>query len=194
MIKKQIDSFARYGGFVAMGFEWSALLLFYLLAPEYFSGQYPISYFATLPQTQFIFTLCYLGAAFSFWIFANHHLKKHYQTPIKIFAVSMLAFVGLAVFPYNPAEAFSARVHIILAQLTFVSFYVGMILMARLSDEKRFRFITYATVLLSTALMAGFILGPKNSPFILFFEATSWLVCQLWIIWISWRAFNKATV
>ncbi len=177
-----------------MGFEWSALLLFYLIAPTYFVGEFPISYFAVLPQTHIIFTLWYLGAAVSFWIFASYHLKKHFRVPVKIFAVSMLTFVGLALWPYNPDEVVSSIVHNIFAQTSFATFYIGMILMARLSEDKHFRTITYLAVTLSAVLMVGFMLSPRRSGTILPFELSSWFVCQLWIIWISVRAFKKATV
>ena len=115
MAKEYIRNFAKYGGLVTVFFEWFALLFFYLREPIYFTGEHSISYFATLPQTRVVFTVFYLIAAVSFWIFAKHHLKKHYQTPVKIFVFSMIGFAGLALFPYEPASVLSTVIHNILA-------------------------------------------------------------------------------
>lgn len=177
-----------------MGFEWLALTLYYLRAPVYFSGEYPVSYFATLPETRIIFSICYLGAAVCFWIFVNHHLKNHYKTPLKIFAYSMVTFAAVALIPYNPDSALSLLVHNVLVQSSFVAFWLGMFLLGKHSQDRRFKIISYAATLLSFGLMLGFVLVPEASRLTLFFELSSWLVCQLWIIWLSIRAYKKAYV
>jgi hypothetical protein len=191
MAKKYINNFAKYGGLVTVFFEWFALLFFYLREPVYFTGEHPISYFATLPQTRIVFTVFYLIAAVSFWIFAKHHLQKHYQVPVKIFAFSMISFAGLALFPYDPANTMSTVIHNILAQSSFCSFLLGMYLMAKKSRSKRLRIITIFAVILSALLMISFIITPKDSHLVLGLEAGSWLVFQLWIIWVSYRSYRN---
>ncbi len=180
-----------YGGIAATGLEWLALLFFYFREPQFFTGEHPLSYFATLPETKIVFSLCYLGAAISFWIFANHHLRDVYHTPIKVFAFSMFAFAGLALYPYDPTSSTSTTFHIILAQTTFGSFLAGMALMARYSEDARFKKMTYIAVILSTALLIALIFQPAASRFVLLLEAGAWFMFQLWTIWISRHAYVK---
>ena len=193
-MKKHLDYFARCAGFVAMGLEWFALIFFILREPYYFSGRYPISYFAALPTTQWVFSLCYFGAAICFWLFSTYHLKKHFVTPIKTFSVSMLLFSGLALYPYNPSNPISSTVHNWLAILSLGLFYLGMLFLAKYSSDQKFRLITSFSVVISMGLMIGFATIPRDSALILPFETSAWFVCQLWIVWISYLAYKRSLV
>jgi hypothetical protein len=190
MLKKFIESYAKYGAFGAVGFEWLAMAYFYLREPAYFSGQYPISYFASLPSTSFAFSGLYLLAAISFWLFANHYLKAFHKTPILVFAVSMTTFAALALFPYNPNIFASALIHNILAMMAWGFFIVGMVLMALQSDDRFFSRVTSYAIALSILLMMSFVLLQKGT-IIMFLEAGSWFVCQVWTIWLSYRTYKK---
>ena len=191
MLQKHTKLFARYGGLVAVFFELFALLLFYLHQPSAFNGNLPISYFATLPQTRIVFALCYVVAAISFWIFAKHHLSKHYRTPLKIFAFSMLGFAAMAITPFNPENGISNALHTVFSMSSFGAFLVGMYMMARDNEDKRFRYITYAATFLSGVLIVSFRFAPEGSHLIMPFEAGAWLVCQLWMVWVSLEAYKK---
>lgn len=79
----RLEQIARYAGIATTGIEWSALLLYYLKQPVYFGSQYPISYYATLPETRWIFTGCYVFAAVCFWIFARYYLIKKSDKEIR---------------------------------------------------------------------------------------------------------------
>jgi hypothetical protein len=191
VIKKHLKLFSIYGGIVATALEWFALLFFYIQEPQFFTGEHPLSYFATLPETKIIFSLCYLGAAISFWLFANRHLKGLFRTPIKVFAFSMLAFAGLALFPYDPVNTISATIHIILAQASFGSFVLGMGLMAWQSDDIHFKRVTYLAVIISVMLLITLIIQSNTSRFVLILEVGAWLMFQLWTIWISRHAYQR---
>ena len=192
MIRKHIKLFAAYGGVTATALEWFALLFFYLQEPQLFTGEHPLSYFATLPETKAVFSICYLGAAISFWIFANHHLRTLYYIPIKVFAFSMFAFACLALYPYNPGNAVSNTMHIVLAQASFASFLLGMALMARHAYDIRFKVVTYIAVAISAVLLTALIFQPHTSRLILILEVGAWFMFQVWTIWISRHAYLKA--
>src|SRR5258706_6802494 len=130
MIKNRIESFAKYAGIATIGVEWLALLLYYITLPSYFGGQYPISYYASLPQTKFIFTICYTLAGIFFWIFVRHHLHKLYRAPVKIIGLSMILFVGMALVPYNPDNATSDLIHRTFAWSSGALFIAGLYIMA----------------------------------------------------------------
>lgn len=185
MASVNIETIAKYAGFATVAIEWSALLIYYLEMPIYFGSKYPISHFATLPETRFTFTVCYVFAALSFWIFTKHHLSKYYQTPLRIFAVCLLLFAGVGIFPYDALDPLSTAVHLALVVLSGSLFLVGMYLIAIRSDDQVLFRVTMISIFTSLALTAAFIFSPRDSHWIFTFEVGSWLVLQLWTIWIS---------
>ena len=190
MIKNRLESFAKYAGIATVCVEWLALLLYYLQMPSYFGGKYPISYFATVPETRLVFNICYTLAGLCFWIFIRHHLHKYYRAPIKIFAWSMLLFVGLALIPFNPANTASNIIHSTLGWSSAFLFALGMYVMARNSQNKYVHRSSLIAVIMSTILIVAFALSPKDSHFLFAFEAGSWLVWQIWILWISYYSYK----
>lgn len=192
VIRNRIESFARYGALTAVAIEWLSLLGFYISNPANFSGQYPLSYFATIPQTRLIFSICYTLAALSFWVFVRYHLFKHYHTPTKIFTLSMLGFAGVAIIPFSFDNPITSTIHNLLALSFTVAFIVGMYLMARNNSDTKVKLVSGATAALSAILLVLFISSQKDSHFVLLFEAGSGLVCQLWMIWISFHTFKKS--
>lgn len=185
MTTARIESFAKYAGLATVGVEWSALLIYYLKMPVYFGGKYPISYFATLPETKWTFSICYILAAIFWWTFAKHHLAKYYRLPLKIFGISLILFAATGLFPYNPNNAISALTHSVLALSSGLLFVVGMYLLARHANDKVLFRVTLAAIVLSLILTIAFLLSPADSNMIFIFEAGSWLALQLWTVWIS---------
>lgn len=190
MIKNHIESFAKYAGIATVSVEWLALLLYYIQMPAYFGGQYPISYFATLPETKLVFTICYTLAGIFFWIFIRHHLHRYYRAPIKIFALSMLLFVALALVPYNPENTVSSFIHSTLAWSGGILFLLSMYVMAKNANNKNVYTISLITIILSLVLIVVFALSPKDNHLNFAFEAGSWFIWQIWVIWISFYSYN----
>src|SRR5260221_644045 len=132
----RIESFAKYAGIATVCVEWLALLFYYIQMPSYFGGQYPISYFASLPQTRLVFNICYTLASIFFWIFIRHHLHKYYRAPIKLFSLAMILFVGLALVPFNPGNPVSNSIHSALGFSSGILFLSGLYIMARNAKNK----------------------------------------------------------
>ncbi len=191
MIRNRIESFAKYAGIATVSVEWLALLLYYLQMPAYFGGQYPISYFATLPQTKLVFTICYTLAGLFFWIFIRHHLHKYYRAPITLFTWSMILFITLAIVPFNPNNSFSHNLHSVFGYSSSVFFAVGMYIMARNANNKLVYRITLTALMMSTLLLFAFAIAPKDSHLIFAFESGSWLVWQVWTLWISYYSYKN---
>lgn len=192
MIAKKLESYAKYGGVAAVCFEWLAVLFFYLLQPSAFKGEHPISYFASLPQTRLIFSVCFCLAALSFWIFTQYHLKKYYKVPVKLFTLSMLGFAALALVPFDPTSSMSTAIHGVLAQLFSLTFLIGMFLTTR-SNDSSFRRTSIALAVIGILFLFSFLGLPKDSSLILIFEAAAGLTCQLWILWMTWHSYRKVT-
>lgn len=190
MIKNRIESFAKYAGIATVTVEWLALLLYYIQMPAYFGGKYPISYFATLPQTKFVFIICYTLAGLFFWIFIRHHLHQLYRAPIKIFGLSMILFITMALVPYNPFNPTSDMIHSTLAWSSGFLFAAGIYFMARNANNKYVYRVSIIAIVLSTLLILAFALSPKESNFLFGFEAGSWFVWQVWVLWITYYSYK----
>jgi hypothetical protein len=192
MIKQYLHAFARYAGLVTVCVEWLAIILFYLLRPDQFTGQNPISYFAWYPQTQLVFSVCVTIAAISFGIFSTWHLPKYYDTPVKLFAVSMLGYAAVALVPFDPYNVTSDIIHRLLALLFAVTYYLGIYLVGKKSHDQQVRRVSYATAALSAFVLLIFFATPKGSPYIFLLESLSAMIGQAWVVWISWHSFRRA--
>src|SRR5258708_1058279 len=188
----RIESFAKYAGLATVGVEWLALLFYYIQMPAYFGGSYPISYFASLPQTRLVFNICYTLAGIFFWIFVRHHLHKYYRAPIRIFTLSMMLFVGLPLVPFNPNNSMSTLIQDTLGWSSGILFTVSMYFIGRNSHSKLVHRVSLITVVLSVFFITAFTTAPKDSHLIFAFEAGSWLVWQIWVLWISYYSFNAS--
>ncbi len=193
MLSKKFEPYAKYGGLVTVSFEWLSLLLFYIIQPAAFDGHYPVSYFASLPQTQVIFSVCYFVAASSFWVFTRYHLKNYYHVPVRLFTISMLGFGGMALVPFNPDDLISLLVHNTLAQIFSLTYLAGILITGlRKHNDNEVRLVSVATVALSLMLLIVFLTLPHDSPMLMLSEILSGLVGELWIIFITFHSFKKS--
>jgi len=187
--KQVIETIALFGGIIAIFFEWLAVLLFYINFPTEFGGEKPISYFATLPQTRIIFVSCLSLAAISFWIFVRWHLKKRIETPVKVFALSMLFYFGTAVFPFELDNGMSENIHKLFAYLFGLTFILGIYLIGKNSIYKKLKFFSHAiTVIVLLLNLLMFFAVDKTH--ILFFEVLAGFLCQIWTVGITYFTYK----
>ncbi|MDB5178836.1 MAG: hypothetical protein JWN01_779 [Patescibacteria group bacterium] len=185
-----MDAYAKYSGLVAVMFEWLALALFFILQPAYFDGKHPISYFATLPQTRYIFAACYAMAALNLWIFFRFHVGKHDKNSVKIFTLSLVSFVAIAIIPYAPENPVSAVVHNSMFLVSSIAFMLGMFLVSKNITGSIFRNASMTLVALSTVAFLAY-LTLRDSSLTLALETGWWLILQIWIFWVSYATLNK---
>jgi hypothetical protein len=190
MLKKHIESFAKYAGIATVAIEWSALLSYYLRLPQYWGGKYPISYYATLDQTKLTFTISYILAGIFFWIFVRHHLTRYYNVPLKLFGLSMILFVGLALFPYHPNNIGNSIIHGILGYSSAITFLIASYMTGR-NASKQIHRVSLIGAIFSIFFILAFAAAPKDSHFIFTFEALGWLIWQLWILLITYHTLRK---
>jgi len=190
MITNRIESFAKYAGIATVSVEWLALILYYIQMPSYFGAQYPISYYASLPQTRLVFNVCYALAGTFFYIFIRLHVHKYYRAPVKLFGWSMLLFIGLAVTPFDPYIASSSMIHMILGLSSAIFFVVGMYKLAKYANNKPVSYATNTAIILSLILFIAFFFSPKESHLIFALETGSWLVWQVWVLWITYYSYK----
>ena len=191
MVKKYVEDFAKYGGLATVAVEWFALAYYYFRLPQYFGGQYPISFYATLPETKIIFSGSYILAAVFFWIFIRYHVHTIYPIPKKLFAISQVLFIALAITPFDPENIWLLTIHNILGLTSGILLVIAMWLLAKRSNNTYVSFITYTAVIVSTILLVIFLITPTDNKLVFLFEASSWLAIQLWLLLISVHMFKK---
>jgi hypothetical protein len=190
MLETILSKYAKYSGVIAVMLEWLALCLFYILEPSDFDGHHPISFFATLPQTHYIFAACYTIAALNFWIFFWFNISKRYKTPKNVLALSLVTFAAVAVFPYNPSNAASTIVHVTMFLISSMTFMYSMYVISKSESNARFRNVSIALVTLSAVTFLIYV-ALSNSSLTMPLEAGWWLILQVWVIWISYCSFQK---
>ena len=105
---------------------------------------------------------------------------------MRIFILSAFTFIGLAWLPYIPSNSISIFVHELFAWSTSVLFTIGMYVLAKNSKDKVIYNMTVITIILSGILTVIFIMLPKGSDLIFISEVGSWLIMQIWMLWISY--------
>ncbi len=185
MLNKTTLRFARYAGFATVGVEWLALILYYVLLPEYFGREYPISQYATLEQTKYVFRVCYLFAGIFFWVFTRFHLSQVCLTPSRAFYASIGLFIAMVLTPYDPSSTLSTNVHNGIGIVAGVLFLMSSYHMSIATKDKLVKRVTLFTIVSSFVLLVAFFISHKSSPYVFVLEAGSWFVWQIWVLWIS---------
>jgi hypothetical protein len=134
--------------------------------------------------------VCLTIAAFTFWTFSTWHLPKYYNTPVKLFAISMLGYAALALTPFDPYNAASDLLHKALALSFSLTYIAGIYLIGKRNHDQQVRRVSYLTVGLSGLAMVIFLAMPQDNPYRLLFEALSALIGQMWVVWISFHSFK----
>lgn len=190
-MKTLMKYYTIYSGILTVCFEWSALIFFYYNKPNDFTTALPISYFATIPQTRIVFMLLYLLAAGSCWVFFRYYLSKYYPVPYKVFAFSLLCFIGVAFFPFQFTDSVSYDIHLLFAFGTFAAFILGLIYIGKDVADKLVKSASFLTAAICTIFCVLYVFIPKIYALSFFFEVAAWLALQIWIIWITIYTIKK---
>lgn len=191
---EKLHPITKYTGLATIAVEWLALLLFFLIEPAYFGGKYPISFFATLPNTRVIFNVCYTLAAIFFAIFFSTRLAVHSRRAVQAMNISMVIFSALALYPYSASNALSYFIHHSLALLAGLFFCLGIVFMANSTKDIVVAYVTKMILILSVILLILFAIAlPNAHPSVFVLEAGSWLLWQIWVLWITHRTWVRSS-
>lgn len=188
--KWNIESVAFFGGLTAILFEWLAVLFFYFTSPSEFIHAYALSYYATVPETKLIFATCLSFAAFSFWIFVKWHLAKYYTTPVNVFTFSMIAYLAIALVPFDPNHSVNNVLHSSFAFFFTVSFMIGMYLMAKYNSDRELKTFSFPIIVVSSMLFVTMSMLQSLVGF-LYFEVAIGICCHVWIVGVTYQSYKK---
>ncbi len=183
-LRKKIATAARYGGVATIVIDWCALAIFYAIYPERMQMRYTVSSFALLPETNVLFSVFFLFAAISFWIFVQFYLAQHLKTPKKIFGISMFGLLITLVAVAMPHSPWYPILHIVGIWTFAVFFLVAIMIMDRANVRVDFRRVTRVTAACSIVLLVVlYLLRPLHITLI--FELAIAVICHFWILWVT---------
>src|SRR5215216_23859 len=93
-----------YAAITAVALQWLTILGFMVLDFNYAEQLHPISYFATRPNTQQLFTIGFALSAILVWSFIVFWARKHLKISFILFSLSMGCFIAMATIPFRPED------------------------------------------------------------------------------------------
>lgn len=182
-----------YTAVAAVILQWLTFIGFAVLDYNYAEQLHPISYFATRPNTQRLFTIGFTSSAILVWIFVTFWARKHIKISFILFTLSMGFFIAMATIPFNPDDIQNLVQHENVTALFALTYVLGMLHVGVRNREAGLR----RRSLICGAI--GIILGitifntdnAVNKTSIIFYEIICALAAQYWILYVSKYIIQK---
>jgi len=176
-----------YAAIVAVVLEWLTLLGFLVLDFNYAQELRPISYFATRPQTQQLFTVGFAVSALLVWSFVAFWARKFVKISLILFSLSMAFFVAMAIIPFRPEDIQNLIQHERVTALFALTYVLGMLHVGVRNTDPGLRRVSFISGAIGLAF--GIITYNTNNAVstqtIIFYEIICALAAQFWIIYLS---------
>lgn len=174
-----------YTGMAAITLQWLTILSFYILDFNFAADLRPISYFATQPATQKVFTLGFALSGLLVWAFVALWARNFVRISLTIFSISMGAFIAMATIPFKPEHIQNLIQHENITALFSFSFILGMLLVGLRNLEPRLRRVSL--ICSAIGLIFGFAVWttPGSNKSVVFMEIICAVTAQYWIMWLS---------
>lgn len=176
-----------YTGIAAVILEWLTLLGFLLLDFNYAQQLRPISYFATRPHTQQLFTVGFALSAILVWIFVAFWARKHIKISLGLFTLSMAFFLAMAIIPFRPEEIQNLIQHERVTALFALTYVLGMLHVGLRNIDPGLRKVSFicGAIGLAFGIITYNTNNAVNTQTIIFYEVICALAAQFWIIYVS---------
>lgn len=176
-----------YAGIAAVALEWITFIGFMLLDFNYAEQLHPISYFATRPNTQHLFTIGFTISGILVWAFIALWARRYLKISLLLFTLSMGLFIAMATIPFRPENIQNLVQHENVTALFALTYVLGMLHVGiRTTDAglRRRSFICGAI-----GLIFGIAIwntdNAVNVTAIVFYEIICALAAQYWIIYLT---------
>lgn len=182
-----------YTGIAAVVIQWLALMSFVILDFSFAEQLNPISYFATRPATQQIFTYSFAISGLLVWAFVTFWARRFIRISVILFSLSMACFIAMATIPFRPDDITNLVQHENITATFALFFVLGMAHVGVRNKDRDIR-----TVSLICAAI-GLIFGtwawktPGYMHHMILLELVCALTAQYWILWLS-RSLLKLKV
>lgn len=176
-----------YAGIAAVILEWLTLLSFFALDFNYAQQLRPISYFATRPQTQQLFTVGFAVSGLLVWSFVALWARKYIKISLSLFTLSMAFFVAMAVIPFRPEEIQNLIQHERVTALFALTYVLGILHVGVRNTDPGLRRVSFAcgAIGLAFGIVTYNTNNAVNTQTIIFYEIICALAAQFWIMYVS---------
>lgn len=176
-----------YTAIAAVILEWLTILGFIILDYDYAEKLHPISYFATRPNTQDLFTIGFALSGVLVWSFVVFWARKHVKISVLLFTLSMGCFIAMATIPFRPENIQNLVQHERVTALFALTYVLGMLHVGVRNPDPglRRRSLICGTI----GLILGITIWNTNNAIhttsIIFYEIICALAAQYWILYLS---------
>jgi hypothetical protein len=176
-----------YAGIAAVVLQWLTLISFVILDFEFAGQLKPISYFATRPTTQQIFTVGFAVSGILVWAFMALWARKFIKVSVMFFTVSMGLFIAMASIPFRPEDIQNLIQHEYITALFALTYVIGMLHVGVRNQNPGIRFVSFVcgTIGLAFGIITWNTNNSVHPTTIIFYEIICALAAQFWILYLS---------
>jgi hypothetical protein len=176
-----------YAGIAAVVLEWITLLSFFILDFNYAEQLRPISYFATRPATQQMFTLGFTISGLLVLAFVFLWAHKHIKISLILFGLSMACFIAMATIPFRPENIQNLVQHERVTAFFALTYVLGMLHVGIRTTDRGLRHVSFicGTIGLIFGIVTWNTDNAVHTSAIIFYEIICALAAQFWILYLS---------
>ena len=175
-----------YAAIAAVTLQWITLLSFLILDFNYAEQLHPISYFATRPATQQIFTAGFAISGVLVWAFVALWARKYIKISLILFSLSMGFFIAMATIPFRPENIQNLVQHENVTALFALTYVLGMLHVGVRNTNPDLRRVSFICGLIGIIFgVVTYNTDNANNNSIIFYEIICALAAQYWIIYVS---------
>lgn len=182
-----------YSAIAAVTLEWLTFLGFMLLDFSYAEQLHPISYFATRPATQRLFTLGFTISGLLVWAFVVLWARKFIKISAILFTLSMGFFIAMATIPFRPEDIQNLVQHEYVTALFAMTYVLGMLHVGVRNSNPGLRHVSF--ICGAIGLIFGVVTWNTNNATtggIIFYEIICALAAQFWILYVSSHVLKQS--
>ena len=176
-----------YSAFAAIVIQWATILSFFILDFKFAEQLQPISYFATRPATQQIFTFGFALSGLLVLAFVAFWARSFMKISLILFSISMGCFIAMATIPFRPENIQNLVQHENVTAIFALTYVLGMLHAGVRNLDPGLRRRSFICGLIG--LIFGITIYNTNNAVhttsIIFYEIVCALAAQYWIIYVT---------
>lgn len=178
---------AAYAGIAAVVLQWITLLSFLILDFNYAEQLRPISYFATRPATQQMFTFGFAISGLLVLAFIFLWAHSRIKISLILFGLSMAFFIAMATIPFRPENIQNLVQHERVTAFFALTYVLGMLHVGIRTTDRGLRHVSF--ICGGIGLIFGIVTWNTNNAVhtttIILYEIICALAAQFWILYLS---------
>lgn len=176
-----------YAGIAAVAIQWVTFLGFMVLDFNYAEQLHPISYFATRPNTQRLFTIGFAISGLLVLAFVALWARKYVKISVTLFAISMAFFIAMATIPFRPEDIQNLVQHENVTALFALAYVLGMLHVGVRTESPGLRRRSF--ICGAIGIVLGITIWNTDNAVattsIVFYEIICALAAQYWMIYVT---------